>query len=46
MHIFMGERKLVVYVRDAVVAIFDFSLRKIGESRNNKPWDRCWGETK
>ena len=23
-----------------------FSLRKIGESRNNNPCDRCWGETK
>lgn len=23
-----------------------FSLKKIGESRNNNPWDRRWGETK
>ena len=42
----MGERKLLIYVRDAVVAIFDFFMRKIGESRNNNPWDRRWGETK
>ena len=27
-YFFMGERKLLVYVRDAVVAIFDFSTEE------------------